>query len=157
MQLPFLQAIMLPAVTTSWKLVPILVGSLSAADELRYGKILAPWFEDPQTLIVVSSDFCHWGERFDGFRPYDAKFSTIADSITALDTQSMKAIENGEPDEFEKTKNDICGRHAISIMMHAIRKQKDMLLRVHFIDYAQSSRVIKAADSSVSYAAAVVG
>lgn len=29
-----------------------------------YGSLLAPYLKDPQTLFVVSSDFCHWGTRF---------------------------------------------------------------------------------------------
>ena len=47
-----------------WGLVPILVGALAYECEARYGRLLAPYLEDPATLFVVSSDFCHWGTRF---------------------------------------------------------------------------------------------
>ena len=30
----------------------------------RYGALLAPYLTDASTLVVVSSDFCHWGRRF---------------------------------------------------------------------------------------------
>jgi predicted class III extradiol MEMO1 family dioxygenase len=30
-----------------------------------YGDILSKYFKDPETLFVVSTDFCHWGNRFD--------------------------------------------------------------------------------------------
>lgn len=43
-------------------IVPILVGSLSFADEKAYGELLAPYLADPSNLFVISSDFCHWGK-----------------------------------------------------------------------------------------------
>lgn len=46
------------------KIVPILVGSISAAAEASFGELLAPYLADERTLFVVSSDFCHWGSRF---------------------------------------------------------------------------------------------
>ena len=54
------------------KLVPILVGNLTKAKEKEYGKILAPFFEDKETLFIISSDFCHWGEDFD-YMPHNKK------------------------------------------------------------------------------------
>ncbi len=45
-----------------FKVVPIVVGSLSFAAEKMFGEILAPYLADPNTLFVISSDFCHWGE-----------------------------------------------------------------------------------------------
>lgn len=32
--------------------------------EARYGKLLAPYLDDPASLFIISSDFCHWGRRF---------------------------------------------------------------------------------------------
>lgn len=67
-------------------LVPILVGNLTKAKEQAYGKILAPYLDDNETLFVISSDFCHWGEDFD-YMPHDkAAFGNqIWKSIEALD------------------------------------------------------------------------
>ncbi|KAJ5095815.1 hypothetical protein NUU61_005171 [Penicillium alfredii] len=45
-------------------LVPIMVGSTSAATEQAFGTILAPYLADPSNAFVISSDFCHWGLRF---------------------------------------------------------------------------------------------
>ena len=28
-----------------------------------YGQILAEYFDRDDTIFIVSSDFCHWGER----------------------------------------------------------------------------------------------
>jgi predicted class III extradiol MEMO1 family dioxygenase len=44
--------------------VPILVGSPRASEQAEYGRILSPYLGDPSNFFVVSSDFCHWGSRF---------------------------------------------------------------------------------------------
>lgn len=46
------------------KVVPILVGSVSAENEAMYGELLAKYVDDPKNFFSVSSDFCHWGSRF---------------------------------------------------------------------------------------------
>ncbi|WEW59651.1 hypothetical protein PRK78_005130 [Emydomyces testavorans] len=46
------------------KLVPMMVGSTSAATEQAFGRILAPYLANPENAFVISSDFCHWGLRF---------------------------------------------------------------------------------------------
>jgi len=38
--------------------------------EAAYGKILAPYLDQQENLFVISSDFCHWGSRFN-FTFYD--------------------------------------------------------------------------------------
>ena len=32
--------------------------------EAAYGELLAPYLDDPSNLFIISSDFCHWGMRF---------------------------------------------------------------------------------------------
>ncbi len=48
-----------------FKLVPIVVGDLPKEKEAAVGKTLAKWFEKPNVLFVISTDFCHWGQCFD--------------------------------------------------------------------------------------------
>ena len=64
--------------------VPVLVGSLSPEKESAYGRIFAKYLNDPSCLFVVSSDFCHWGQRF-RYTYYDDKKGEIHESIKALD------------------------------------------------------------------------
>lgn len=45
------------------KIVPILVGALSAENEAVYGRLLAKYVDDPTNFFSISSDFCHWGSR----------------------------------------------------------------------------------------------
>ena len=56
--------------------VPVLVGSLSPEREVKYGQIFAKYLNDPSSLFVVSSDFCHWGQRF-RYTFYDDKKGEI--------------------------------------------------------------------------------
>lgn len=46
------------------KVVPILVGAVSAENEAMYGRLLAKYVDDPNNFFSVSSDFCHWGSRY---------------------------------------------------------------------------------------------
>ena len=40
-----------------------MVGSISTEKEAYYGKLLAKYFDDENTVFIISSDFCHWGKR----------------------------------------------------------------------------------------------
>ena len=44
--------------------IPIMVGQTNAEKEKMYGEILSKYFLQPNTLFVISSDFCHWGMSF---------------------------------------------------------------------------------------------
>jgi AmmeMemoRadiSam system protein B len=94
-------------------LVPILVGALTEEMEAKFGKLLARHLADPENLFVISSDFCHWGERFK-FTHYDRQHGEIFQSIEALDRRGMALIEQQDASGFaayqRETKNTICGR-----------------------------------------------
>ncbi len=64
-------------------LVPIMVGALSADAESTYGALLSQYLHDPANLFVISSDFCHWGTRFN-FTHFDAsKVRNTDDTYTS--------------------------------------------------------------------------
>jgi len=58
MQLPYIHKMMK---STSYTLVPVLVGNLSQKSEEQYGELFAKYFDDESNFFVISSDFCHWG------------------------------------------------------------------------------------------------
>ena len=62
MHLPYVAKVM-EAQRDRYTIVPILVGALSEEKEVFYGKLLSKYLADPDNLFVISSDFCHWGER----------------------------------------------------------------------------------------------
>lgn len=61
LHLPFIHKIM---GAKKFKLVPLLVGSITEKMEDTYANVLGSYFAMPNTLWIISSDFCHWGERF---------------------------------------------------------------------------------------------
>ncbi|CAL0327190.1 unnamed protein product [Lupinus luteus] len=138
------------------KIVPILVGALSAENEAMYGQILSSYVDDPTNFFSVSSDFCHWGSRFN-YTHYDKKHGPIYKSIEALDKMGMDIIEIGDPDAFKQYlleyDNTICGRHPISVFLHMLRNCSTKI-KIKFLRYEQSSQCKSTRDSSVSYASA---
>ena len=68
----------------NFTVVPVLVGSLSPEKEAKYGRIFARYLADPNNLFIISSDFCHWGQRF-RYTEYDERKGEIHESIKALD------------------------------------------------------------------------
>jgi len=82
MQLPFISYIM---ADTECKIIPILIGS-------------APYdLQDSSNFFVISSDFCHWGSKFN-FTPFQR--SDISRGIRNLDTMEMKSIESSEVNKY---------------------------------------------------------
>lgn len=142
-----------------FSLVPIVVGALDTSSEALYGQLLAPYLDDPATLVVVSSDFCHYGKRFQ-YTPHDPAQGPIHAYVEAMDRRGMRLIESGDAAAFSKylqeSGNTICGRHPIGVLMHMMANCSQPGLRARFLAYAQSSRAVRPSDSSVSYAAAVV-
>ncbi|XP_076991106.1 protein MEMO1 isoform X4 [Tamandua tetradactyla] len=139
-------------------IIPVLVGALSETKEQEFGKLFSKYLADPSNLFVVSSDFCHWGQRF-RYSYYDESQGEIYRSIEHLDKMGMSIIEQLDPVSFsnylKKYHNTICGRHPIGVLLNAITElQKNgMNMSFSFLNYAQSSQCRNWQDSSVSYAA----
>lgn len=168
------------------KIVPILVGSITKEQEAAYGQLLAPFFAREDTFTVISSDFCHWGTRFsytfyypspppatpirlsrNGKIPESLTTFPIWQSITALDHEAMSLLSisgSSGPlsvhDDFaaylSRTKNTICGRHPVGVLLGAIESFEGREITLRFVRYEQSSHCEDVKDSSVSYASAYV-
>lgn len=160
-------------------IVPILVGDNNGAEEKEFGKILAPYLQDPDNAFIVSSDFCHWGSRF-SYTAYAPEGKVeqlqslsrktaiptnppIHESIKQVDHLAMDAVESGDHNKFvdnlRLTKNTVCGRHPIGVMMAALEElakenPEEGKYRFKFVQYQRSNLVEDVSDSSVSYASA---
>ncbi|MCJ1365025.1 hypothetical protein MMC16_004144 [Acarospora aff. strigata] len=73
-------------------LVPILVGGTSAEVERVLGTVLAPYLADAASVVIVSSDFCHWGKRF-GYTYYlpSSPSPSSPDTITSSSSSSSSS------------------------------------------------------------------
>ncbi|KAK3907851.1 Protein MEMO1 [Frankliniella fusca] len=158
MHLPYIARVM-EEYKDSFTIVPIMIGSLTVEREAAYGQLLAPYLDDPNNLFVVSSDFCHWGQRF-RYTYYDQKYGQIFQSVEALDKMGMDCIEDLNPNAFsdylKKYDNTICGRHPIAVLLQAAKvlEIKGNRMSLKFLKYAQSDQCCSMSDSSVSYASA---
>lgn len=165
MQLPFLALCQRLAqasndgVQKEVTVTPLMVGSLNPQEETRFGQALCAIIAQPDVLTVVSSDFCHWGQRF-RYQP-TAPFGSVPihKYIESLDHKAMDLISAQKPGAFaeylKETRNTICGRHPIAVWLRSLEhgQAKDSIT-IHFQSYAQSSPVKRLNESSVSYAAA---
>ncbi|KAK3283050.1 hypothetical protein CYMTET_9238 [Cymbomonas tetramitiformis] len=154
MHLPYISKVMSGH---DFTLVPIMVGALTPESEAFYGQVLTGYLNDPANLFVISSDFCHWGRRFN-FTFHDKKCGPIYKSIEALDKLGLDIIEKQDTSGFTKYlrdyENTICGRHPIGVLLNVVQFNSGKF-DVKFVQYEQSSQCQTANDSSVSYASGV--
>ena len=143
--LPFIKHLLPEAL-----LLPIYVGSLNHESTQKVCQVLSPILMD--SLVVVSSDFCHWGTRFH-YQPSKAGLE-IHDYIKQLDMDAIDSLKSTT--EFESylkaTRNTICGRQPILLVLNLL-KHLNLKIKTELLFYDQSSKVMDLQDSSVSYAA----
>jgi len=136
MQIPFLQAVL----DKSIPIVPLYVSRMfTEEDEDAVRALLGE-----KTLLVVSSDFCHWGVNYN-FRAFSR------DEVESQDMMAMGAIMSGSVELFADylatSRNTICGRLPIQLAMAVLHGGAWEMLH-----YAQSGQ--PGDHSSVSYVAA---
>ena len=151
MQMPFIRKVF---EGHDVSIVPILVGNLSKENEQAYGQLLAPYLSDAETLFVISSDFTHWGERFN-FTPQVTPDK--ADTVKKLDKGAIDIIQSQDADKFynycAETEITICGRHPIGVLLQALEANDSISTTTKFLKYKQN--LITEDNSSVSYAAGI--
>lgn len=159
MEIPFLKYIF---VKKKFSIIPMVIGSGNLNKNIELGKCLYNLYEDPKTLFVISSDFCHWGKDFD-YIYYNKKFKNIWESTEDLDKQALEIISQMDSKKFDEyiktTKNTICGKNPITIVLSIIeeykRNHQDKKISFDTAGYSQSDKAFSMNDSSVSYAAGV--
>ncbi|MFH1144972.1 MAG: AmmeMemoRadiSam system protein B [Candidatus Eisenbacteria bacterium] len=152
-QLPFLQR----ALGTGFRIVPILVSHLDPSGWKALAEALAPHVDDA-TLLVVSSDFTHYGDRF-GYLPFR---SDVDRRLRELDKGALAAILNLDAPRWaayhEETDITVCGLHAIGVLLETLGRM-DLRRRWggppqgRVLEYYRSADLIGDFDGSVSYAA----
>ena len=159
MEMPFLKYIF---DKKNFSIIPMVIGDGNLKKNIELGKCLYNLYEDPKTLFVISSDFCHWGKDFD-YIYYNKKFKNIWESTEDLDKQALDIISEMDSQKFDeyikKTKNTICGKNPITIVLSIIeeykKKHQDKKISFETAGYSQSEKAKSMNDSSVSYAAGV--
>jgi AmmeMemoRadiSam system protein B len=147
-QLPFLQV-----VDPALPIVPLLLGVADDAPTLdRIADALREIVDD-ETLLLVSSDFTHYGVHF-GYEPFPAEDAAgVAAALRQLDFGAIDPICRGDAEAFERyvhgTGITICGRGAIGTFLRFAEGR----YAGHVERYATSLDVTGDYQHSVSYAA----
>lgn len=105
LELPFILA-----TAGNVKILPILVGKMDDYNNAAYQLFS---LVDENTLIIVSTDFTHYGKNFGNTRN---SLSGHKKFILKNDFRNFKAILNGDINNF--TGYTVCGRNALILLMH---------------------------------------
>lgn len=143
MQLPFVHHLFPNAA-----LVPILIGELIEADYYALAAVLKQ-AADSQTLVIVSSDFTHYGNRF-SYVPFT---SAIEKNIRALDAGAIEQIVEKNFIGFQKYRKEtgitICGGNPIAVFLNMLPEN----ISGKQLAYMTSGRITGDFSNSVSYVA----
>jgi MEMO1 family protein len=108
----------------SFCVVPVLVGRTETSMEQELAKRLAR-FHDKKTLFVFSSDFIHYGSRFN-FTPFGASPSKAHEQIAGLESRALDLLKAknaaGLRSFVDSTGATICGSHALSVMLELLSR-----------------------------------
>ncbi len=148
-ELPLLQQALAPG----WKLVPVLVGSMSQ-EQYRQGADLLRPLADENTLVIVSSDFTHYGERF-RYTPFPMG-DQVAEQIRALDEGALKEVLTGDSKGFlayqQESGITICGYRPIALLLRMLPASA----RLEQVAYTTSGALTGDYRNSVSYVVVAV-
>ena len=151
-QIPFLQRVLPKA-----RLVPIIVGNLSDKDLTETALALEKILDD-KTVIVVSSDFTHYGSNYDYKPSFNGK--SIKDGIKDIDNKAIDFITNKDSSGFrsyiQESGATICGSNPIALLLKILELQKYQGKGV-LLNYMTSGDLTGSFDNSVSYAAILFG
>lgn len=114
-ELPFLQR----ALAGPFKLVPVLVGLADADQASEIAGRIRPLMAG-QTLMVVSSDFTHHGRDYNYVRFTTGLQANLKALAMAAATEITELDDQGLRKHIEDTGDTICGRNAISVLLHTL-------------------------------------
>ena len=145
-QLPFLQYYLGEDLAP---MVPIIVGHLTTAEARELGTQLRKALRDDD-LVVISSDFLHYGENYD-FVPFG---EPVFENIRKYDERTIQAISKLDSSMFELFARDYphsaCGINALRVLAFAFENAG---YEAHELAYDTSGHLSNSTDMSVSYVA----
>lgn len=113
------------ALGDGFSVVPLVMGSFGADQMAMCARAIMKLMDD-RTLLVVSSDFTHYGEDF-GYTPYGKTGSEdVRSNVASVDYEAFSHISKCDADAFAafigKTGATICGHVPIELALRAAGK-----------------------------------
>lgn len=130
------------------KIVPIVIGQLEDESDARLLGEILKGFVNKDDLVVVSSDFTHYGPRYDYFPFRD----NVVDKLTALDREAFTNLSKVDLESFtefqKRTGDTICGFFPCQVLCAMLPQGSHGTV----LKYATSRESgIEDSDNSVSY------
>lgn len=143
-ELPFLQTVI-----KDFEIIPIIIGASTTPDELKGIAETLKKYVDDKTLIVVSSDFTHYGSNYN-YIPFT---ENIPENLRKLDFTAVDRILSMDASGFleflDKTGSTICGRHPITILLYMF--EDEVNIKPYLLYYTTSGALTDDYTNSVSY------
>jgi len=146
-QLPMLQRAL-----GDFALVEVLVGEMSTQQRTSLAGAIRALMNDV-TLLVVSTDFTHYGPQF-GYTPFRDRVPERLSTLNDLATQEILQVDVPGWEAFlEETQATICGRNAVALLLAVLEPREDIEGRR--VAFDTSGRMTGDWTNSVSYASIV--
>jgi len=160
-QIPFLQHIF----DNKFNFVPIIIGS-GGIEEIKetaekinrsikeYNLFKENAHDTGRKIIVIcSSDFTHYGSSY-GYVPFE---DNIKEKLYQLDERAIIFIKKQDAEGFldycEETGATICGKHAIAVLIEALKNRKN---RIDLLKYYMSADILGDYSSAVGYGSMII-
>ncbi|MEJ5166681.1 MAG: AmmeMemoRadiSam system protein B, partial [Thermoanaerobaculia bacterium] len=143
-QLPFLKEVL-----KDFKIIPMVIGGSTGPEVARrVAKGLLP-FLDEETLVVVSTDFTHYGPNY-GYIPFR---EDVPRKMKDLDLGAWELIFPQSSEIFsaylEVTEATICGEKALMVLSEILPKNS----KKQFVHYTTSGEIMGDWENAVGYLA----
>ena len=119
-QLPMLQRVL-----GNFKMIELLVGDLTDAQRGTLADAIRP-FVDDASLLVVSSDFTHFGTNY-GYTPFRDR---VPENLRLLNDMAVQRIVQidlaGWQTHLKQTRDTICGQNAIGLLLKVVEPWEDV-------------------------------
>jgi len=146
-ELPFLQKVL-----SGFEIIPLLMGSENSLSDIREMAAIMKKYYDPQTLIVVSADFTHYGPNF-GFKPFT---KDIPQNLTKLDDPVIDFLTAGQTEKLYDYLHQVAvtndGQNVLPWLAEIAKDQK---LSAKVAARDTSGNITGDYENSVSYASLV--
>lgn len=136
-------------------LVPVLAGQTTLEVERAFAARLVP-LQDGKTLFVVSSDFTHYGPRYE-YTPWGPSASAQGPAIKKQDQQAAAFLAQKDASGFhsflERTGATICGRSGLATLAEWLRQTAPDSKMSVLAHYSSGDLPEADADNAVDYLA----
>jgi len=131
------------ALGTDFSVVPLVMGAFGEDQMGMCARALAR-LVDAETLLVVSSDFTHYGDDF-SYAPYGTGGGEdVRSRVAAVDAEAFSFIAKGDADGFAKyvrqTGATICGHVPIELALRAFPGNASSLVRLKYATSGDAER-----------------